>query len=110
VWSLGITVIEMAEMLPPRAHLHPMKVLTRIPQLPAPKLETPNTFSALMTSFVESALVKDPNKRATAQRLATHAWITSRDTKFCVEAIVDCVRRGRELIAKVSASNLEERK
>ncbi|XP_052115108.1 serine/threonine-protein kinase 1-like [Arachis duranensis] len=39
VWALGVSAIEMAEGVPPRSSVHPMRVLFMISIEPAPMLE-----------------------------------------------------------------------
>lgn len=41
VWSLGVVGIEMAEQAPPRASIHPMRVLFKIVREPPPSLAKP---------------------------------------------------------------------
>lgn len=99
IWSLGICVIEMAEMVPPRSHLHPMKVLLKIPSLPPPKLSEPHPFSPAMVQFVGATLLKDAAQRQTAAQLCSHAFLTSaaaRSSSF----VCECVHGALEWIAK----------
>lgn len=41
IWSLGITLIEAAEMEPPHHSLNPMRVLLKITKSPPPTLSNP---------------------------------------------------------------------
>jgi serine/threonine protein kinase len=75
VWSLGITVIEMAEGQPPLANLHPMRAIFVIPNKPAPTLSDPDTWSPEMLDFVQCCCKKDPSQRYDSARLASHPFI-----------------------------------
>eukprot|EP01119_Soliformovum_irregulare_P019453 TRINITY_DN6156_c0_g1_i1.p1 TRINITY_DN6156_c0_g1~~TRINITY_DN6156_c0_g1_i1.p1 ORF type:complete len:1408 (-),score=424.58 TRINITY_DN6156_c0_g1_i1:57-4280(-) len=75
IWSLGITLVEMAEMVPPRYDEHPMKVIFSIPNNPPPTLRTPSAWSREFNDFIAKCLVKDPIERATAQSLLSHPFI-----------------------------------
>lgn len=92
VWSLGITAIEMAHGEPPKANIHPMKVLFQIPKDPAPTLEG-DGWSREFRDFTERCLLKDPARRASAKDLLRHRFIRNAGR---VEALQELIERRRE--------------
>ena len=75
LWSLGITLIEFAQMDPPNHEMSPMRVLLRIQKSNPPKLEQPSKWSKDFNDFVFQALTKDPASRPTASDLLKHSFI-----------------------------------
>ncbi|CAL1268100.1 unnamed protein product [Larinioides sclopetarius] len=75
IWSLGITLIELAEMDPPNHEMTPMRVLLKIQKQDPPTLSQPSKWSKHFNDFVSKCLVKDPQKRATAKELLEHPFI-----------------------------------
>lgn len=101
IWSLGICVIEMAEMVPPRAHMHPMKVLLKIPSLPAPHFSEQDKFSADACDFVSCTLRKNPQERLTAVQLTHHRWLAEGSGGALAKvAVAEHVQRACDLIAR----------
>ena len=75
VWSLGITAYELAVGEPPHAKLHSMRAAVKIPQSAPPTLPDPETWSGDFHSFIAACLVKDPNRRPSAEALLHHPFI-----------------------------------
>ncbi|GLJ15990.1 hypothetical protein SUGI_0264730 [Cryptomeria japonica] len=75
VWALGVSAIEMAEGLPPRSNVHPMRVLFMISSEPAPMLEDKEKWSLVFHDFVAKCLTKEPRLRSTATELLKHKFI-----------------------------------
>ncbi|XP_019164855.1 PREDICTED: serine/threonine-protein kinase 3-like [Ipomoea nil] len=75
VWALGVSAIEMAEGLPPRATVHPMRVLFMISIEPAPMLEDKENWSLVFHDFIAKCLTKDPRLRPTAAEMLKHKFI-----------------------------------
>lgn len=69
IWSLGITLIEFAQMEPPNHEMSPMRVLLKIQKSDPPKLDQPSKWSKEFNDFIAKALVKDPTQRPTADDL-----------------------------------------
>jgi len=63
IWSLGITIIEMAEGAPPLDHIHPMRAIFQIPKREPPKFNNESKWSPEMVDFLARCLVKDPEAR-----------------------------------------------
>lgn len=75
VWSLGITVIEMAEGAPPHSNLNPLRAIFVIPTKPAPTLADPDSWSPEMLDFVRCCCQKDPNQRHDSALLSGHPFV-----------------------------------
>ncbi|KAL0825321.1 hypothetical protein Bca101_048998 [Brassica carinata] len=75
VWALGVSAIEMAEGLPPRSAVHPMRVLFMISIEPAPMLEDKEKWSLVFHDFVAKCLTKEPRLRPTADEMLKHKFI-----------------------------------
>jgi len=75
VWSLGITVIELAEGAPPHANLHPLRAIFVIPTKPAPTLADPDNWSPEMLDFVRCCCQKDPSQRHDSALLSSHPFV-----------------------------------
>lgn len=69
IWSLGITLIEFAQMEPPNHEMSPMRVLLKIQKSDPPKLDQPSKWSKDFNDFIAKALIKDPSQRPTADDL-----------------------------------------
>ncbi|XP_030388546.1 serine/threonine-protein kinase 10 isoform X2 [Scaptodrosophila lebanonensis] len=82
VWSLGITLIELAQMEPPNSEMSPMRVLLKIQKSEPPKLDQPSKWSKDFNDFLKKSLVKDPQQRPTTDVLLQHNFInTNLDAK-----------------------------
>ncbi len=79
LWSLGITIIEMAELEPPNCAVHPMRVIFIIPSRPPPTLTKPADFSAAMNAFIARCLTKDQEARPDAATLTQDPWVAAWD-------------------------------
>ncbi|KAM8782956.1 STE20-like serine/threonine-protein kinase isoform 2-T2 [Rhynchonycteris naso] len=97
VWSLGITLIEMAEIEPPHHELNPMRVLLKIAKSEPPTLAQPSKWSSNFKDFLRKCLEKNVDSRWTTSQLLQHPFVT-----------VDTNRPIRELIAEAKAEVTEE--
>ncbi|CDQ63262.1 unnamed protein product [Oncorhynchus mykiss] len=98
VWSLGVTLIEAAEMEPPHHSLNPMRVLLKITKSPPPTLSNPRLWSSHFQDFLRRALQKNPEARWGAQQLLAHPFpCAGRDGRAL-----------KELIAEAKAEVMEE--
>jgi protein-serine/threonine kinase len=73
IWSLGITVYEIATGNPPYAEQDPRSALMMLSQNKPPKLVGP--FSPLIKEFVALCLTSNPEERPTADELLKHRFI-----------------------------------
>ncbi|GBG29216.1 Serine/threonine-protein kinase 3 [Hondaea fermentalgiana] len=104
IWSLGITIIEMADQEPPYSNIHPMRAIFMIPSRPPPNFLHPDEFSDELQDFLKQCLQKDPSKRPTAQELMEHPFV--RDT---VDELDSGENRGYSpIIEKLVSDHLEE--
>ncbi|KAM9332531.1 serine/threonine-protein kinase 10 [Pholidichthys leucotaenia] len=98
IWSLGITLIELAQIEPPHHELNPMRVLLKIAKSEPPTLEQPHQWSREFNDFLRRALDKNPENRPTAAQLLEHPFVKS----------VTSNRPLRELVAEAKAEVMDE--
>lgn len=91
IWSLGITAIEMAEMLPPNSDVHPMRILFMIPQSPPPQLMNQKQWSPVFHDFLATCLKK--KFRPDARALLAHRFLSKCKPNSILK---DLVRRAKE--------------
>ncbi len=98
VWSLGITAIEMTEILPPHASsLSPVRVLKAIAEGPPPTFSWAQP-SELLRSFTAACLARDMAKRPTAKECLQHAFLRPSAADVQEEAAAASARS--ELLAR----------
>uniref|UniRef100_A0ABM5FLR9 non-specific serine/threonine protein kinase n=1 Tax=Pogona vitticeps TaxID=103695 RepID=A0ABM5FLR9_9SAUR len=98
IWSLGITLIEMAQIEPPHHELNPMRVLLKIAKSDPPTLSNPSKWSLEFRDFLKTALDKNPETRPSAAQLLEHSFVSK----------VTSNRALRELVAEAKAEVMEE--
>ncbi|XP_060621081.2 serine/threonine-protein kinase 10 isoform X1 [Anolis sagrei] len=98
IWSLGITLIEMAQIEPPHHELNPMRVLLKIAKSDPPMLSFPSKWSPHFKDFLKIALDKNPETRPSAAQLLEHSFVSK----------VTSNRALRELVAEAKAEVMEE--
>ncbi|XP_027707325.1 STE20-like serine/threonine-protein kinase isoform X2 [Vombatus ursinus] len=97
VWSLGITLIEMAQIEPPHHELNPMRVLLKIAKSEPPTLAQPSKWSSNFKDFLKKCLEKNVDARWNTSQLLQHPFVTVTSNKPI-----------RELIAEAKAEVTEE--
>ncbi|XP_028279132.1 STE20-like serine/threonine-protein kinase isoform X2 [Parambassis ranga] len=98
IWSLGVTLIELAQIEPPNHEMNPMRVLLKIAKSEPPTLMHPSRWSKEFNDFLRKALDKNVDNRWSAGQLLQHPFVTS----------VTDSRPLRELIAEAKAEVTEE--
>lgn len=63
IWSLGITILELAYGTVPGSKIKGKDILTKIITEPPPALDRMGKFSRHMREFVDTCLVKEPDGR-----------------------------------------------
>ncbi|KAM9803788.1 STE20-like serine/threonine-protein kinase [Neosynchiropus ocellatus] len=98
IWSLGVTLIELAQIEPPNHEMNPMRVLLKIAKSEPPTLMQPSRWSPEFNDFLRKALDKNVDNRWSTAQLLQHPFVTS----------VTDSKPLRELIAEAKAEVTEE--
>ncbi|XP_059373516.1 STE20-like serine/threonine-protein kinase isoform X3 [Carassius carassius] len=98
IWSLGVTLIELAQIEPPNHEMNPMRVLLKIAKSEPPTLLTPSRWSPEFSDFLRKALDKNVDNRWNALQLLQHPFVSN----------VMNNKPLRELIAEAKAEVFEE--
>ncbi|XP_005808843.1 serine/threonine-protein kinase 10-like [Xiphophorus maculatus] len=98
IWSLGITLIELAQIEPPHHELNPMRVLLKVAKSEPPMLDQPSKWSRDFNDFLRKALDKNPEIRPSAAQLLEHPFVKT----------VTSNRPLIELVAEAKAEVMEE--
>ncbi|XP_010868427.2 STE20-like serine/threonine-protein kinase isoform X1 [Esox lucius] len=98
IWSLGVTLIELAQIEPPNHEMNPMRVLLKIAKADPPTLMQPSRWSLEFSDFLRKALDKNVDRRWGTVQLLQHPFVSN---------VVDN-KPLRELIAEANAEVLEE--
>ncbi|KAJ8013986.1 hypothetical protein DPEC_G00035540 [Dallia pectoralis] len=98
IWSLGVTLIELAQIEPPNHEMNPMRVLLKIAKADPPTLMQPSRWSPEFSDFLRKALDKNVDRRWGTNQLLQHPFVSN---------VVDN-KPLRELIAEANAEVLEE--
>ncbi|XP_010767634.1 STE20-like serine/threonine-protein kinase [Notothenia coriiceps] len=98
IWSLGVTLIELAQIEPPNHEMNPMRVLLKIAKADPPTLMQPSRWSPEFSDFLKRCLDKHVDNRWTPTQLLQHPFVSS----------VKDSRPVRELIAEAKAEVTEE--
>jgi serine/threonine kinase 3 len=112
IWSLGITLIEMAEGRPPHSDTNPVRVIWMIPFKEPPKLSRPDKWSPEFVDFVSQCLQKDPKARPTTEKLLKHHFVqrVRSKAKKIIKALI--AKTHNQLVAAqkqlVQKKNLQE--
>eukprot|EP01103_Thecamoeba_quadrilineata_P013242 TRINITY_DN3615_c0_g1_i4.p1 TRINITY_DN3615_c0_g1~~TRINITY_DN3615_c0_g1_i4.p1 ORF type:complete len:675 (-),score=119.74 TRINITY_DN3615_c0_g1_i4:70-2094(-) len=72
IWSLGITIIEIADGDPPHSDQPLMKALRLITEQPSPTFKNPALWSPALSDFLSSCLSFQRNSRSSAEQLLSH--------------------------------------
>ncbi|PRP87191.1 hypothetical protein PROFUN_01453 [Planoprotostelium fungivorum] len=75
IWSLGITLIEMAEGRPPNNDIRSLEQLKQLPNRPPATLKHSSAFSKNFNDFIARCLVKDPTQRPDTIELLMHPFV-----------------------------------
>ncbi|XP_019939750.1 STE20-like serine/threonine-protein kinase [Paralichthys olivaceus] len=98
IWSLGVTLIELAQIEPPNHEMNPMRVLLKIAKSDPPTLMQPSRWSPEFSDFLKRCLDKNVDNRWNATQLLQHSFLsTTTDSKPL-----------REIIAEAKAEVTEE--
>uniref|UniRef100_A0AAX7VRL4 non-specific serine/threonine protein kinase n=1 Tax=Astatotilapia calliptera TaxID=8154 RepID=A0AAX7VRL4_ASTCA len=95
IWSLGVTLIEMAQVEPPNHEMNPMRVLLKIAKADPPTLMQPSRWSPEFSDFLKRCLDKNIDNRWSAMQLLQVPFVADS-------------RPLRELIAEAKAEVTEE--
>lgn len=91
----------MAEGLPPRSNVHPMRVLFMISREPSPMLEDKERWSLIFHDFVAKCLTKEPRLRPTASSMLSHKFIEK--CKGTASHMLPQIDKARNIRAEMAA-------
>ncbi len=93
IWSLGITIIELADKRPPLFEFLPLQALFLISKPEhVPTFADPTAFSSLLLDFLDKCVMRDANKRHSAAQLAVHPLLLHVGQEPLVKYATDCLR------------------
>jgi len=75
IWSLGITLIELVDGVPPLSELNAYRVMLAIQKNDPPSVQNPKEMSHVFMDFLSKCLVKDYNLRWDTLALIKHPFV-----------------------------------